>query len=390
MSASFILTVNAGSSSLRLDAFALPGLGRLAQRHAEIDTGGAGPATGLIGDWIAGLNLPPPMLVVHRVVHGGERLVAPVMIDGAVEAEIERLGTLAPLHNPLALGRIRELQSRWGDDVPQAAVFDTAFYAQLPAMAATYALPTALVRAHGIRRFGFHGLAHQAMLESWRTADPGAPAATRVISLQLGAGCSITASVGGQPVDTSMGFSPLEGLVMATRAGDVDPGVLLYLLQAGMSPAALTQLLNHESGLRGISGVSGDLRILLASGAPAARLAIDVYCHRLRKYLGAYLATLGGADAILFGGGVGEHSAEIRERVLDGLGFAGIRLDPALNAACAGQNGQSRNGHGRDRATAIGATGSATSLWVVPVDEAALLARHGLALLQASRSRSTA
>jgi acetate kinase len=205
------------------------------------------------------------------------------------------------------------------------------------------------------------------MLNAWRGAQPEAVAGARTISLQLGAGCSMTAAVGGKPVETSMGFTPLEGLVMASRSGDVDPGLLLYLLkERGHTVADLQRLLNHEAGLKGLSGITGDMRELLESPEPAAALAVEAYCHRLRKYLGAYLAVLGGAEAILFGGGVGENSPVIRKRVLTGLEFAGVRLDRTLNQTVTRP------------ATAIHANDSAVAIWVVAVDEARELARTGL------------
>jgi acetate kinase len=208
------------------------------------------------------------------------------------------------------------------------------------------------------------------MLSAWRGEQPGDVPRARTISLQLGAGCSMTAAIDGKPVETSMGFTPLEGLVMATRSGDVDPGLLLYLLkERGQTVTELERLLNHDAGLKGLSGITGDMRELLASAEPAAALAVDAYCHRIRKYLGAYLAVLGGADAILFGGGVGENATAIRERILTGLDFAGVRLDRVRNQAASGP------------ATAIHADDSAVSIWVVAVDESRVLGRIGLDLL---------
>jgi acetate kinase len=289
-----------------------------------------------------------------------------------VEAAITRMAPLAPMHNPAALRWIRAARDAWGPDLPQVAAFDTGFYADLPAAAARYALAD-FGRGEPIRRYGFHGISHEAMLEAWRAQAPAAASGARTISLQLGAGCSMTAAVDGKPVETSMGFTPLEGLVMATRSGDVDPGLLLYLQRArGMTFTDLDRLLNEESGLLGLSGISGDMRALLTSTEPAARLALDVYCHRIRKYLGAYLAVLGGADAILFGGGVGEQSPAIRERVLTGLEFARVRLDRSRNRVALGP------------IAAIHAGDSAVGIWVVAVDEARFLARAALDMLAAS------
>ncbi len=251
----------------------------------------------------------------------------------------------------------------------QVAVFDTGFYAALPEVARSYALPQQLVRRLGLRRYGFHGIAHQAMWRRWRQLRPEIAEGGRVISLQLGAGCSITAIANGLPQDTSMGFSPLEGLVMATRSGDLDPGLLLYLLRTEkMSGDELDHLLNQESGLRGMAG-ENDMRKLLASNEPAAQLAIALYCYRARKYVGAYLAVLGGADAILFGGGVGEHAAEIRERILAGMEWAGIVLDRERNLAAVGSE------------ACLSQDDSQVAIWTIPVDEGQLLAEAAASLL---------
>ncbi len=321
-----------------------------------------------IAGWVRQQGVARPDVVAHRVVHGGADLVAPCRVDSTVESAIERLVPLAPLHNPAALRGIRAVRESWGPEMLQVAVFDTGFYSALPPAAARYALPD-LGPGEPLRRYGFHGIAHQAMLGTWRFEQPATVSGARTISLQLGAGCSMTAAVDGKPVETSMGFTPLEGLVMATRGGDMDPGLLLYLLkERGQSVADLERLLNHEAGLKGLSGITGDMRTLIASKEPAAALAVDVYCHRLRKYLGAYLAVLGGADAILIGGGVGENATAIRERVLTGLDFAGVRLNRARNQAVTRP------------ATAIHADDSAVEIWVVAVDEARVLARNALDL----------
>lgn len=358
-----VLTVNYGSSSLRLGLYRGSGLACVASWRGE------STATG-IGAWLRQQGLTGPDVVSHRVVHGGADLVSPCRVDPAVESAIERLAPLAPLHNPAALRGIRAVRDACGPDILQVAVFDTGFYAGLPDRAARYALPD-LGPGAPLRRYGFHGIAHRAMLDAWGGGRRAGAAPTRTISLQLGAGCSMTAAIDGQPVETSMGFTPLEGLIMASRSGDVDPGLLLYLLQErGLAVAELERILNHESGLKGLSGITGDMRELLASPEPAAALAVDAYCYRIRKYLGAYLAVLGGADAILFGGGVGENATAVRERVLTGLEFAGIRLDHLRNNAVAGT------------ASPIHADESTAEVWVVPVDEALLLARSGLDILE--------
>lgn len=357
-----LLTVNAGSSSIRLALFAADATTRLSQVHYAGDEvgGGAAPAQWLHA--FLGAHADRPTAAVHRIVHGGSRLTAPCRIDAAVRAEIERLAPLAPLHNPVALRWYDACVAALGPEVPQVAVFDTAFYAALPAVAATYALPRALSERHGVRRYGFHGLAHAAMWQHWRRLQPAASDGGRVISLQLGAGCSVTAIAQGRPIDTSMGFTPLEGLVMATRCGDLDPGIASFLQKAeALSPAALENLLTHESGLRGLAG-DGDMRALLARDDAAARGAIELYCYRARKYIGAYMAALGGVDAVLFGGGVGEHAAAIRSRILAPLAGLGFVLDEEANTRAAGD------------AAKISAAGSRVALWVIPTDEAAAMA----------------
>jgi acetate kinase len=364
-----VLTVNAGSSSLRLAAFAEKGeaLSLLASGHFP-DV--RNDLAEILRAFLKDHGIEEVAVVAHRIVHGGARLTAPCRIDAAVEAEIERLIPLAPLHNPPALAGIRACRALFGAETAQVAVFDTAFYATLPEVAATYALPRALCARHGIRRYGFHGLAHEAMWRRWCELRPPSRQGGCAISLQLGAGCSITAIRDGHAVDTSMGFSPLEGLVMATRAGDVDPGALTFLARAeGLSLERIERLLNEEAGLLGLSGMSGDMRTLLGADNEDARLAIDVYCYRARKYIGAYLAALGGAEAILFGGGVGEHAPLVRAKILAGLVWLGIVLDPVANRAAVGTEMRISN------------RCSEAEVWVIPVDEAAILAQAALAVM---------
>lgn len=366
-----VLTINTGSSSVRLAAFA-PGEAELRACGDEHHDLGAGTPAELLAAFVKRHLSSRPQLVAHRVVHGGARLTSTRRIDAGVEAEIGRIAPLAPLHNPVALAWVRACREVLGVDMPQVAVFDTAFYAQLPEVAATYALPHELGARHEVRRYGFHGLAHQALWSRWRALRPDIAEGGRVISFQLGAGCSATAIDRGRPLDTSMGFSPLEGLVMATRCGDLDPGLVTFLQRAeGLNAADMERLLNEGSGLRGVSGISGDMRILLAADDPRARLAVRLYCYRARKYLGAYLAVLGGADAILFGGGVGEHAAAVRAGILDGMDWAGIRLDDAANAAAVGREGR------------ISAADSRIEVWVIPVDESRILAQEALAVMTA-------
>ncbi len=361
-----ILTVNAGSSSLKLAAFetGTGGLRRQAEETLPPGVDGALDAF-LRRHGIAGVSC-----VSHRVVHGGD-FQQPVKLDERVEAEIERLAPFAPLHNPPALEAIRACRKHFGPAVAQIAVFDTAFFAALPDVARLYALPRELAQK-GLRRYGFHGIAHQSMWRAWCDAegrDRG-----RAISLQLGAGCSVTAVRDGRAVDTSMGFSPLEGLVMATRCGDIDAGLVMYLeRELGWSSERIDETLNRRSGLAGVSGRSGDMRALLESDDPDARRAIDLYCYRARKYIGAYAIALGGADAILFGGGVGENAWRIREQILSGLEWAGIAIDAAANRAGAAGTARRIDGRKPDRASGV-------SVWVTPVDEAAILAQEAVSL----------
>ena len=291
------------------------------------------------------------------------------MIDQALETELEKLSTLAPLHNPVALELIRVCRRLCDDDVVQIVVPDTAFFSTLPDIAKYYALPKKLYDQYNIRRYGFHGIAHQAMLRTWFAMQTDDKIGKRVISIQLGAGCSITASCNQKPVDTSMGFTPLEGLVMATRCGDVDAGVILYLQQQMQcSIDDLQRILNYESGLLGLSEESADTRQLLLSKSSSATLAIDLYCYRIKKYVGAYLAVLGGVDAILFGGGAGENSWELREKILGGLEWMGIKLNSKLNQAVS------------DKKRYI-STSDSIAICVIPVDESREMVREALSNL---------
>ncbi|MGE5027036.1 MAG: acetate/propionate family kinase [Betaproteobacteria bacterium] len=365
-----ILTVNTGSFSVRLSLF-LPDdkqhLNVLGGGHYEP---GAGEPEQLLRKFLRQHALSPVKFVAPRIVHGGPHLTSTRLLDPEVEREIGRLIPLAPLHNPHALKWIEAVRTVLGVGVSQVAVFDTAFYANLPEVARTYAIPHELGFRHDLRRYGFHGLAHEAMVRRWRQLRPDAAERGRTISLQLGAGCSVTAADRGAPVDTSMGFSPLEGLMMATRSGDVDPGLVTFLQRReGLTPEQMDRLLNERSGLLGVSGISADMRDLLESGDPRSRLAVDLYCYRARKYLGAYLVVLGGGDAILFGGGVGENSPLVRARILENMGWAGVTLDSAENLAAAGVERR------------ISSANSPVEAWVIPVDEAAILAREALAAM---------
>ncbi|MEB2285116.1 MAG: hypothetical protein B6D46_10295 [Polyangiaceae bacterium UTPRO1] len=300
--------------------------------------------------------------VGHRVVHGGTELTRPVRVDAAVEATIARLAPLAPLHNRIALAGITAARARYAA-LPMVAVFDTAFHAGRPEPAQRYALPEALVASHGLRRYGFHGIAHASLVAGLAAALGVAPTAVDAVTLQLGSGCSACAVAGGRSIETSMGFTPLEGLVMGTRAGDVDPGLVIHLHRAGLSPDALERVLTRESGLRGVGG-SADVRELLrreAAGDARAALALALFVRRIVMTVGSYLTLLDGRGALVFGGGIGEHAGEIRARVAAGLRAWNVALDPARNAA----PGPS--------VRALGAAG-ARPVWVVPTDEESLIA----------------
>jgi acetate kinase len=307
--------------------------------------------------------------VGHRVVHGGEQFQKSVLIDDLVLRGIEDNIDLAPLHNPANLRGIQAARMALGVGVPQVAVFDTAFHHTLPEHAYLYAIPYQLYRRHRVRRYGFHGTSHRYVAHRFRQITGTAREATRLVTLHLGNGCSACAIRDGESVDTSMGFTPLEGLVMGTRSGDLDPAVLDFVgSKEGLSPSEMEALLNKQSGLLGISGLTNDMRDLLAEAAEnddrRAKLAIEVYCYRVRKYIGSYLAALDGAQAIVFAGGVGENAASIRERICAGLGWFGIELDAGANAATV--NGR----EGR-----ISTADSRLAVWVIPTDEELVIAR---------------
>lgn len=310
--------------------------------------------------------------VGHRVVHGG-RFSSTVLINAEVIQAIHSAERLAPLHNRPALEGIAAAQHAL-PAVPQVAVFDTSFHTTLPEQASRYALPDELAVEHGIRRYGYHGIAHRSMMERYAALAGVHVEQVSLITLQLGNGCSATAIRDGISVDTSMGFTPLEGLIMGTRPGDVDPGVLIYLLRnTAMTPADLDHVLNHRSGLVGISGTSADMAVLLteeAEGDPRAQDAIEMFCYRIRKYIGAYVAVLGHVDAVVFGGGIGERSAEIRRRVCEPLSPLGLRLDIE-------RNGRLNDGEGR-----VSGDDSTIAAWVIPSDEERIIADETFNLLR--------
>ena len=307
--------------------------------------------------------------VGHRVVHGGEDFQDSVRVDDAVHRTIEAMIEFAPLHNPHNLRGIDAARAALGDGVPQVAVFDTAFHQTLPEHAYLYAIPYPLYRRHKIRRYGFHGTSHRSIAWRWRRLTGRARSDVRIVTLHLGNGCSACAIQGGQSVDTSMGFTPLEGLVMGTRSGDIDAALLDYIAaKEGLTLPQVESLLNQQSGLLGLSGLTNDMRDLLAEAHEhddrRARLAIEIFCYRVRKYVGAYLAALGGADSIVFAGGIGENSPEIRSRNCHGLAFAGLSVDESLNAELIG----GREGR-------FSTTGASLEAWVVATDEELLIAR---------------
>jgi acetate kinase len=311
-----VLVANAGSSSLKLSLLA-PDDAELWTRDLEAPR--AVVDADEVESALAGLPEAPDA-AGHRVVHGGEQFRDAVRIDAGVLSALRELSVLAPLHQPKSLSAIDAVHAVL-PDTPAVACFDTAFHATLPAAAATYALPREWRERYGVRRFGFHGLSHAYASRRARELVPGA---RRVVTCHLGAGASLCAVLDGRSIDTTMGFTPLEGLVMATRSGSVDPGLLLWLQQhEGLSVDAMAEALEHESGLAGLAGTP-DMREVLARDDADARLAFDVYIHRLRAGIGEMAAALGGVDALVFTGGVGEHAEPVRTAAVSGLAHLGL------------------------------------------------------------------
>ena len=304
--------------------------------------------------------------VGHRVVHGGDAFTEPVTIDDSVIARIESFNDLAPLHNPPAVSGIRAVRRILGPSISMIAAFDTSFHHTIPDEAAIYAIPRELSIKHRIRRYGFHGLAHQYSCERYGEMTGTPRERTNIVTLHLGNGCSATAIRGGESVDTSMGFTPLEGLVMGTRSGDLDPALIGYLARKeGVSVTEVEDWMNKQSGLLGLSGVSSDMRELIATvdENPGSALAVEVFCYRARKYVGAYLAALGGAQALVFSGGMGENAPLIREKICAGMDWCGIKLDPEKNKFVEERDG------------AISSTESRIKVYVIHTDEEAIIAR---------------
>jgi acetate kinase len=392
-----VLVINAGSSSLkyslvtaRTGEAAASGLaeriGESQSRHVHRGPAGQTDTTDSIPtheDALRGaidaFNTHGPFLqsldlaaVGHRVVHGGSRFSASALIDDALIAEVTELVPLAPLHNPANLEGIR-VARRLFPDLPQVAVFDTAFHQTLPPHAYTYAVPYSWLEDHGIRRYGFHGTSHAFVSHETARLLGRNPAETNTIVLHLGNGCSAAAVRGGRSVETSMGLPPLEGLVMGTRSGDLDPAIPAYLTrELGMSVPEVDRALNSASGLKGIAGENDfrELSRLRAGGDERAGLAFDVYCHRIRKYVGAYYAVLGTVDAVVFTAGVGEHSADVRAASLSGLESLGIRLDNDRNNAASSEPRR------------VSTDDSPVAVLVVPTNEEWQIARETLSVIK--------
>lgn len=332
---SCVMTINSGSTSVKLAAFKVRAQTVTEVSRVTLSEDARTPREALSG-FLAGLP-DAPDAIAHRVVHGGQRFTAPVKIDSNVATAIKELSELAPLHNPKALEWIDAARQVADAAVVQVAAFDTAFFSSLPRVAAEYALASRYGVDEGVRRYGFHGLAHQALWQRWSQLHPDLPQGGRVITLQMGGGVSAAAMDRGHPLDTSMGFSPLEGLMMATRSGDVDPAIIPYLQKRlGKTSEQVVELLNHDSGVAGTSSKGTNLGTLAADPTPQAQFAVDLYCYRLRKCIGAYCAVLGGCDGIVFGGGVGEHVPAVRQRILTGMAWAGIEIDQRANDAARG------------------------------------------------------
>jgi len=305
--------------------------------------------------------------VGHRIVHGGERFIRPTVINQEVIEAIEDLSELAPLHNRIGLAAIRTCREVLGNEIPMVAVFDTAFHSTIPPSASTYAIPYDLAVRYKIHRYGFHGIAHSYLVSRYAQITETARKDMRLITLHLGHGCSATAVRAGCSIDTSMGFTPLEGLVMGTRSGDIDPAIVAYMAQKeGTDASQVVEWLNRRSGLAGLSGQTDDVRELMKmeSHDPRVRLAIDVFCYRVKKYIGSYLALLSGADAVIFSGGIGENEATIRERICKDMEWCGLVLDPERN----------QNANGIE--SRISTKDASCQVYVIPADEESVIARE--------------
>ena len=354
-----ILVLNAGSSSLKFDLW--ENADRLLE-HGLVER--VASMEEALDSAFEKLGNTAVDAVGHRVVHGGDRYYEAVIIDAKVEKAIEELSALAPLHNPHNLEGIRAARAKL-PSVKHVAVFDTAFHHTLPPHAYAYALPYRYLEEKKIRRYGFHGISHRYVSQRFVELRGGKAADYRLITCHLGNGCSVCAIDQGNSVDTSMGFTPLEGLVMGSRSGDIDAGAVLYLMtEEKRSPDEMLRMLNDDSGLKGLSGVSNDMRDVekeAHAGNERAALAVETFCYRVRKYIGAYFAAMNGADALIFMGGVGEHSAEIRAAICAGMDALGIRLDTSANETASKEDRR------------IGS--SRVEVWVVPTQEELMIAR---------------
>ena len=389
-----ILALNAGSSSIKFTLFELDGHEPAEVMRGEVEGIGGRPRLhvsdardGPIPDriWPDGSGLEHEgfldavldaaetrlgddriVAFAHRVAHGGPHFGDPIEITPEVLQALDALRPLAPLHQPHNLAAIRATLSL-RPQARQIACFDTAFHRTMPAVATRFALPPSW-EAQGVRRYGFHGLSYEFILGRLAELDPAA-AGRKVIVAHLGSGASLCAAVAGRSIDTTMGFSALDGLVMGTRCGGLDPGVLLYMLQeAGLTAKALEDMLYHQSGLLGVSGLSSDMRVLLDSASPQAKAAVDLFVYRLARELGGLVASIEGLDVLVFTAGIGEHAPAIRQQVCDRLAWLGVSLDPVANQA---------------NAVRINAADSRVSVWVIPTDEDRMLARHAVALMAA-------
>lgn len=313
--------------------------------------------------------------VGHRVVHGGELFKESTQIDDRVLKGIEDCIDLAPLHNPNNVKGILAARDLFGKDVPQVAVFDTSFHHSLPEQAYLYAVPYHLYRRHKIRRYGFHGTSHRYVAFRYRALRGLRREQTNIITFHLGNGCSAAAIKAGSPIDTSMGMTPLEGLVMGTRSGDLDPAIVSVIARKeGMSSSEVDTLLNTQSGLLGVSGLTNDMRELQAElkehDDRRVRLAIEIFCYRARKYMGAYLAAMGGADGVVFTGGIGENSPDVRARICEGIEWAGLRIDAAKNQEAVGREAK------------ISTEDSKLLAYAIPTDEELLIARDTVRVIR--------
>lgn len=369
-----ILSLNAGSATLKFGVFDPASASPLIEAtidHPAVDEAAFDDIELRLRD--AGIGVIDA--VGHRVAHGGPCLSEAASIDADVERKIQAAAVLAPQHNPVALAGIRLARERW-PGLPQVAVFDTAFHARMPEQATAYAVPQAW-RDAGVRRYGFHGLSHQHVLEAVSGALQRVPDQLRIVSCHLGNGASVCAIDRGRSIDTSMGMTALEGLVMGTRSGDLDPGIPGFVVRTfGMDPAQVEAALYHDSGLKALSGIGSDLREIEAQasqGHIGARTALQVHAYRVRKYIGAYAAAMGGCDAVAFTGGAGENSPVLRRRILEGLEFLGLRLDDARNASFGASGAE---------VAELQSSGSPVAVLAVRAREQWLIARETAAVLR--------